>query len=87
MRIKITRTSVWDDEDKPCNDKRLKKDTYLSDNGKKHTGWFIDINNLEELFEFIDNQCRYNQCSEVVIGKIWRTINEWELEIYDDYRE
>lgn len=84
MRIKITRTSLWDDDEykyKPCDDKRLKKDTYLSINGKEYTGWFIDINNLEELFEFIDNQC-----NEVVIGKRG-TINEWELEIYDTYRE
>ena len=82
MRIKITRTSVDNDKYKPCDDKRLKKDTYLSVDGKEHTGWFIDINNLEELFEFIDNQC-----TEVVIGKSWDNINDWELEIYDTYRE
>ena len=81
MKIRIVRTSLCKD-DKPCNDERLKKETHLSDNGEKYTGWFIDINNLEELFEFIDNQC-----TEVVIGKSWDNINDWELEIYDTYRE
>lgn len=69
MKIRIVRTSLWND-DKPCNDERLKKETHLSDNGEKYTSWFID-----------------NQCTEVVIGKSWNNINDWELEIYDTYRE
>lgn len=47
----------------------------------RETGWFIEINLLEELVEFEDNY------GPLVINKSWENPGILEIEIYDTYRE
>ena len=78
MKIKIRRTSVWDDE-KPCQE--AYKEKYVSDNGNKYIGWFIDINSLDELLELKEKY------GDIIITNNILNQDRLELEIYDTLRE
>ncbi len=70
MKYIVTRTSFYgDDELKPCEDAVLEK---LSNGSVR---WYININSLEEMEEFISE-----------VGQIIISYGN-EIEIYDSYRE
>ena len=70
MKYIVTRTSFYgDDELKPCEDAVLEK---LSNGSVR---WYININSLEEMEEFISE-----------VGQIIISYGN-EVEIYDSYRE
>ena len=70
MKYIVTRTSFYgDDELKPCEDAVLEK---LSNGSVR---WYININSLEEMEEFISE-----------VGQIIIYYGN-EVEIYDSYRE
>lgn len=70
MKYIVTRTSFYgDDELKPCEDAVLEK---LSNGSVR---WYININSLEEMEEFISE-----------VGQIIISYGN-EIEIYDNYRE
>ena len=70
MKYIVTRTSFYgDDELKPCEDAVLEK---LSNGSVR---WYININSIEEMEEFISE-----------VGQIIISYGN-EIEIYDSYRE
>lgn len=72
MKYRISRTSDWQGDEKPC------KNAILEDKISKNTYhlnvWEIDISSLKDLYELIDE-----------VGRI--IIEKENIEIYDDYRE
>lgn len=82
MKLYVTRTSIWGSKDSPCDG--AIKEKYFVENvfGDKieRSRFFINIENLEELMEFIKKQD-----SEVIVGTDFDGLNT--IEIYDDYRE
>lgn len=72
MIYKITRTSDWHGEKKPCEGAYLHKAGTL-EYGKENE-WHIAINSLQDLQNLIAE-----------VGSI--IINNENIEIYDDYRE
>lgn len=72
MEFKITRTSLWLEDEKPCEEAYKKE---------LNSGviWCVKINSLEELLEFQD---KYD---EIILSTGFR--KKRVIEIYDDYRE
>lgn len=71
MKFEITRTSCFG-IGKPINDERLKK---------IKSCWYIELNTLEELMQFIENNGH-----SVVIERC-DEYEQYTIEIYDTYRE
>lgn len=70
MRYRVTRTSDFLNEEKPCSKaKKFKLPT------EEHSLWYIDINTLDDLRNLID---------EVGHSLV---IDNYSIEIYDDFRE
>ena len=84
MEFLIKRTSLFDDEIKPCEENmEFKEFTIEFPDGESRLrqGWFIEINNLDELISFNDKYGR------IVIYKHWFNESIRVIEIYDTYRE
>lgn len=71
MEFRVIRSSQWSDE-KPRN----VKEAY-----KKGDIWYVKISNLEELIAF------YEKYGDLIISENWDNKEEFQIEIYDDYRE
>ena len=83
MKFVISRTSMWNNNEKPC-DEAIEETCYFNDlNGNtfKRKRWIIQINSLDELLKFKE---KYE--SELVITTTYYD-GSYEIEIYDDYRE
>ena len=72
MDFKVSRTSSWDQRDRPC-DEAVHGDC----------GWFVSLGDMDEFIRFVD---KYGQIlvGRWCDSKNHRHL---ELEIYDDYRE
>lgn len=85
MIYRVTRTSVWDYEEKPC-DEAFKGETmnvWYNQPRKETYWWFVKLDTLEDLHNFI------RKYGKVVIQEREAEYPEhpFEIEIYDDYRE
>lgn len=82
MKFVISRTSHYGKDKPPCEEAR--EETILSGGEKQfeYEAWCLDINTIEELIKFIEK----NGGSAVIEKSYW-TQENWEIEIYDDYRE
>ena len=60
---------------------RVNEKGYITRNNGTIDVWLLELNNLEELVEFVDKY------GEIVIGTDWRNKDYKSIEIYDDYRE
>jgi len=83
MEFIVSRTSIENGDDSPCKEayrKIYKRDNLPVDYWPKETeAWFIRLNSLEELLDFVDKYDR------IILT---RDCNKsWWIEIYDDYRE
>jgi len=81
MKFKITRTSRCEEE--PTDKLKLTKETYKNRFGYYDFIWVGEINTLEELIEFMKKE------NGIIISETcgyYKGI-EYEIEIYDDYRE
>lgn len=76
MIYEITRTSVWCEEDKPCED-AIKK-TVSTPHGEL-TVWTIEINTIEDLLSFISKN------GKIILHPCKNEAPS--IEIYDSYRE
>ena len=82
MKFIIERTSIWNDDEPPCEEAVMVKteDQRLNRVGEYYIHYEIEINTLEELFEFSKKH-----------GKLVFVAEASEelpyIEIYDDYRE
>mgnify|MGYP000899782754 CR=1 FL=1 len=82
MKFLVTRTSVWDKTQPPCEGAvSLSPEPSFWD-GK----WEVEINSIDELWNFIDT---HGQCvlSLGSLADIEAGDKQLRLEIYDDYRE
>lgn len=73
MEFRVTRTSIslsWGKES-PCEEAK-----------KQGDAWFVEINTLEELLNFMD---KYEK--EIIISRDLDNPQIIEIEIYDTYRE
>ena len=110
MKFIISRTSIWRDEEKPCDEARLEShrsiDCRTTDNpadlegswfkyGENHrvengrakrdlicNEWLIEVDTLEELIELV---LKYGDV--IIKMKCKNSDKDFEIEIYDDYRE
>lgn len=115
MEFMVRRTSLWWDDEMPCEEAYLKEYVFIDtrsvdcptkvpaykgksdwwyEEGMNHRvedgkikrdfirkGWFITINSIEELLEFV------NKYGDIVVQKALDNDKLFEIEIYDDYRE
>ena len=77
MKFEVSRTSNFHNGDKPCENA-----TILCKNEWEETLWQIEINSLDELCEFINENG-----SIVLSSRRSSACDLYEIEIYDDYRE
>lgn len=77
MKFAVSRTSNFHNGDKPCDNA-----TILCKNEWEETLWQIEINCLDELCEFINENG-----SIVLSSRRSSACDLYEIEIYDDYRE
>lgn len=85
MKFHVMRTSIYNEKHKPCeNAKKCLVEFQTKNNTRTKEIWCIELNSLEELMSFIDQQ-NY----EVIINT--PETSGWgsripSIEIYDDYR-
>ncbi len=72
MIYKVTKTSIWEDHIKPCEE-AFKKEII------DKSYWVVELKTEKELFDFI-----FNYSPVVIFGS---NKDDLTIEIYDDYRE
>lgn len=81
MKFKITRTSTWFYDNPECEE--AFQEEVIIYKGTEHESkvmeWFVNIENLQELIEFIN---KYEGRAVIIIDRL-----EPIIEIYDDWRE
>ena len=81
MKFEVTKTSLASHRN-PLPDVLKEEDSYMIDDGRMSVRvWTCEINTLEELMDFVRNSAD----QEMVIIK--PGYDNWELEVYDTWRE
>lgn len=81
MKFRVTRTSSWSNDNLECEE--AFQEEVIIDKGTEHErkvmDWFVNIDTLQELVEFIN---KYEGRVVIITDRL-----EPILEIYDDWRE
>lgn len=81
MKFRVTRTSNWWGDNPKCEE-AFQEEVVIyegTENEKTVMEWFVNIDTLQELIEFIN---KYEGRAVIIIDRLEPTI-----EIYDDWRE
>ena len=81
MRFIVTIASNYSDDQQPCEE-AIKGAETINNTTKERSVWHIDFNSLEELLKWRDKVDE-----SIIIHKNWESECQYEIEIYDDWRE
>lgn len=81
MKFIVSRTSLWDDEKKPCDNAILEVVTHKK-RRDKWKEWTIEINSLKELLDF-----KEKMNNPIILLNTPYKEYPYEIEIYDYFRE
>lgn len=78
MKFKVARTSDRGNNEQPCVEAVYQHTGKSNINQEDTYDWFVELNGLDELTKF---------CAEYGNVIVSTDNGDWQLEIYDDYRE